>query len=212
VESVELKTYLVERTVPLTHLVPSPYKGELEGRCAFCFCETSKGFPLKKSVSEAFTDYSELHGSQVVCPHCYYFLKEPKFRKSCWAISQNTAVFLKKSEVVKYIEGPPQPPYAVYVTKTFKKHGWIRMMFRGVNYSRERIVVGYDTELVWFPRTWFLEVLELVRTAVAKGVSKKRLYSRTLTPRDLEKIGLDLYESLKSIWGGLDYELAVYLA
>jgi len=212
VGSIKLKTYLVEHAAPLTHLIPSPHKGGLKGKCAFCFCETEQGFSLEESVSKAFTDFSELHGSQVVCPHCYYFLKEPKFRRSCWVIYNNTVVFLKKNEVVKYIEDPPEPPYAIYVTKTFKKHGWIRMMYRGVNYSRESMVVGFDTELVWFNRSQFLELLSLVRSAVEKRVSKQRLLSWSLSAKDLEKMGADLFKELRDRRGGLDYELAVYLA
>ena len=206
-----LKKY-VSHCIPLTHLLEPEKRGRLHGRCAFCFHETREGFPLKKSVSQAFTDYSELHASNVVCPYCYMFLKDPRFRRSSWVIAPKNIVFLKREEVAKYIADPPDPPYAIYVTRSFKKHGWIKMMYRGVNYSKEFMAVGFDADLVFFKRRDFLELLDHIQAAVKRGVSKKRLLAKAFTPSDLEKLGPEEYRYLVSKWGGLDYELAVYLS
>ena len=183
---------------PLTHFVKPDKLGKYKGKCIFCYQFTEHGFSIDE-IPNTFTDWDKVltSSSNVVCEYCFNFLKNENFRRRNWIIYNNQVHFLRsKKEVLRFIEYPPNPPFAIYVIKQGKKHGWIQMMYKGVNYSKEVITVGFEDELITFNRLEFLELIKLLQEARKKGVKKDEL--RTLNINVIRKVGFELFERLRS--------------
>jgi len=198
---------------PLTHLIKPEKLGNLKGRCIFCYQFTQHGFSIDE-IPDTFTDWDKVltSSSNVVCEYCFMFLKNPDFRRRSWIIYNNQIHFLKsRKEVLKFIQDPPNPPFAIYVIKQGKKHGWIQMMYKGVNYSREVLTIGFEDELITFNRLDFIQLIKLLQEVRRKEVKKEDL--KNLNIHVLEKIGFELFEKLKSFKERSEnvYEFAITL-
>lgn len=149
---------------PLTHLIKPSALGSVHGRCIFCYQLTDHGFDVRE-IPDTFVDYDKAQRSDVnvICEHCYTFLTSPAFRRRSWIIYGGDVHFISsRKDVLKHLESPPEPPYAIYIVKQGKKHGWLNMMFRGVNYSRDVITVGFEDELVTIVRDEFLRLVSFL--------------------------------------------------
>ena len=194
---------------PLTHLVKPSKFGNRKGKCIFCYQYTEHGFSLSE-IPNTFTDWDKtlLSEYNVVCEYCYNFLKDERFRRKSWIIFNNEIHFLSsRKEILKFIENPPTPPYAIYVIKQGKKHGWLNMMFKGVNYSRDIITIGFEDEIITINREQFLQLIQFLKRLRRKGLKKDEI--RNPTPKTLMKITFEEYEKLRQVIGRNDFELAL---
>jgi hypothetical protein len=115
---------------------------------------------------------------------------------------------------------PPDPPFVVYLTRTWKKTGWQALMRLngGVGVSRERFPVGMDYDPVLVDRTKLISHLEDVDLLRSHKVTKEELshgYLRATSIGRLLDAGQDVPKwsallakrSLDPMWS-----LAVYVA
>jgi len=146
--------------------------GDTFGRCVVCGRET-KGF--KASFPETFTAYPLLEGGSIVCGRCWSMLKNGDLRRRSWlaCIEGNKPAvrFLSRQEALQVLLEPPQPPFAVYLTKTGKKQGFLLLANR-VSTSRDLFYVALDDQLLLVDRKKLQRYVELARRAVEAGLRK----------------------------------------
>jgi len=198
---------------PLTHLVEPKKLGFRTGTCIFCYLPTNRGFSVSE-IPETFMDLDKAvrSNSNVICEYCYTFLKDPNFRRKNWVIMNGAVRFIDKDEVLKILEKPPTPPFAIYVIKQGKKHGWISMIYKGVNYSTETVTIGFEGELVTINRLEFLQLVEILQNLRRMSkISKESLLRLDL--QALRTLGEDNYNMLIEFRSKneLSYELAIHL-
>ena len=68
-------------------------------------------------------------------------------------------------------------------------------MYKGVNYSKETITIGWEDELVTFNKLELLNIINLIREVRKRNVKKTEL--KTLNINILLKIDKELYDKIK---------------
>lgn len=161
-----------------------------------------------------------------------------RFRSNMWAASKEGMVLLKLASSIKeeqlipswwnqsiawdgirtprdVLLSPPEPPFAIYITRTWKKSGWQSMMrLGGVNQSRDCYWAGFDYENILVDRIKFMCLLQFIDDLRARGVSKPELESGQLRTKTLQKLDYDIIimNRLKELAGDPVWSLAVYVA
>ncbi len=197
---------------PLTHMLEPKEHGNAKGTCIVCGTYTEKGFPLKK-LPQTFIDYYRLFHGSVVCPHCWMFLRDQRFRRKPWVLMEREIVFLdSRKKVHDYIASPPSPPYAIYIPLAGKKHGWLDLVHRGVNTSREIITVGTEDYTVTFHRRQYMRLHTLVKELLKRGAKKTWIQHTTINPRLYTIAPRELVDELRQWAGTRLLHLALLLA
>lgn len=119
------------------------------GVCAVCGSEIFEGIPIKKVVSNAFTDWNSLAdiSSPYVCKACAWCIKEPKMRRSQYIATTKHLIYFKREDIEKYLFTPPQQPFVLFVTASYKKHGSFKAK---VNNSTNLFYVQFEDQSVLF--------------------------------------------------------------
>lgn len=111
---------------------------------------------------------------------------------------------------------PPEPPFAIYLTRTWKKPGWQSMVRAngGVSMSRDVYLCGFDYDPVMVDRKLLAEYLAEIDALREKKVSKTELSSGQLGIRSLERIHFDgnVVRRLRDVASDPLWSLAVYVA
>jgi len=171
------------RLLPITHLVEPRERGRARGYCVVCGTYTEEGIPLTR-LPKTFTDWYRLGSGSVVCPHCYTFIKNPDVRRRPWLlVPGELRTMQSRKQVHSVIADPPQPPYAIYIPIAGKKHGWIQIVHRGLNTSREIITVGTEAFTVTFRRKHYLDLHAAVKELLEAGARKSWISSPVPSPR-----------------------------
>ena len=153
--------------------IKSPKPGDQKGFCCVCGKETDVGY--KFSLSENFTGFSYLKFGNLLCPYCYTFMKNQNFRKRCWLVTEKEIVFLKKSECLPHILNPPEIPFAFYITKSFKKQGFLSgLQYVNFNWDRYYILTDF-ADIVFVELEIAKEMDSLIKFLREKKVSKNQL-------------------------------------
>lgn len=100
----------------------------VDGICAVCGREINEGVPIKKVMSNSFTDWNFLADMTTshVCAACTWCIKEPKMRRSQWIATKHRLLFFKREEIERWLLDPPESPFVFFVTASYKKHGSFR--------------------------------------------------------------------------------------
>lgn len=189
----------------------SPPNGEENGTCIFCGSECENGHPAKLKAN--FTGYSYLQSGNLICPACFYLYNEQEYRKHMWVASSDGYRTFKRDEGKNILLHPPNIPFAIYFTRTWKKQGWIAIMEK-VNYDRDRFYVGFDYDVILIDRIKVREYLNLIESLLSKKISKSELATGQLKPRSLEKIDMDvdLFHRIQTLAGENLWQLCVYVS
>jgi len=166
-----------------------PNLGNLSGRCIFCGVYTETGYPAKLKTN--FTGYSYLQAGEVICPFCYELYNNEQYRKNMWFVTEHEFKFFKRAEAKQILLNDLEVPFAIYLTKTWKKQGWIRLMDK-LNYSSDTFFVGFDYDVVLVERKKLNEYFSLLSELLAKKIPKSELATGELKPKSLEKIDMDM--------------------
>lgn len=152
-------------------------EGREEGYCVVCGAYTTRGHRLRRAFSSSFTEYNRLlYWGDVVCPACAAALKTPELRRRSWLATLSELRFLTRTEVYWAVLEPPEPPFALYATRTGKKQGWI-VLGAMVAWSREAYPVSFDGELVWVERRAAHRLHRLLDRLEAAGAKARELLS-----------------------------------
>lgn len=148
-----------------------PVFGSLKGRCVICGFETSKGHPV--DFSDNFTAWALLQEGNCICEYCYELIKNQDYRRKSWIAGSDGIKFLRQEEVLPTMLDPPVP-FAMYITRTGKKQGFLHLVNR-VNYSKDRYFVAFDDELIFVDRRRLEEMVKVAEEARKLGFSKSDL-------------------------------------
>ena len=127
-----------------------------------CGFETERGHDI--DLSDNFTAWNLLQEGNVICEHCYSLLRNQNYRRKSWVADSHGVRFLQRGEILDALLDPPKPPFAIYITKTGKKQGFLHLINRP-NYSRERFFIAFDDSLVFVERGKLREMVEVARRA-----------------------------------------------
>lgn len=104
----------------------TPETGNLIGTCCICKKHTTAGF--KKKFSGNFTCGNYISNGDVICPECYYLVKNSNdYRRTMFILTENELIKFKKKDALNIIFSLPFEPFYIYLTKTYQKIGWIRL-------------------------------------------------------------------------------------
>ena len=123
----------------------TPEQGDLEGDCCICKKHTENGF--KKKFSGNFTCADYISNGDVICPKCYYLVKNSnEYRRTMFLLTEKELIKFKKKEAKEIVLNLPNKPFYIYLTKTWQKIGWIRMneVYNTDNQSEINFLIDYD--------------------------------------------------------------------
>ncbi|QLH52778.1 MAG: hypothetical protein CH6_0093 [Candidatus Kapaibacterium sp.] len=188
--------------------------GSESGYCVLCGTYTKNGHQFKPS--DTFTAYSELQYGNVLCPFCAAFFQDQNFRRKNWILSENGVQFVKREEIAAFLINPNKPlPFAVYITSTGQKQGWLRG-FRRISFSKEKFFIHTDFAGCVF--TEFQELVYLFEIAsklheqkVSKTELKTGEFSMSTYRKGIEKGFANLLDEVKKYVSQPNWEIVVYV-
>ena len=124
-------------------------QGDREGTCCLCGHETVFGF--KKKFGGNFTAGPEVSMGTVICEQCIHLIKmSNELRRSMWLITESAFKKFKKADAKDIVLNLPDEPFFLYLTNTWQKVGWVKMLNQ-INYGSKGLIcccVDYDTHFV----------------------------------------------------------------
>ncbi len=147
------------------------------GRCVICGRSVTNG--LEAQFSDTFTAWQHLQSFSdgVLCPPCHTMLADPQWRRSHWLLSPHEGVrWLQRSDIAQLVRVSPRPPYALYTTASFKKHGWI-VLQQHVNLDTSVLRFAWDEQVFVVRREELLVMLDFAEALLARGWGRRELAS-----------------------------------
>jgi len=194
----ELKKYLLRAS----EFFEPTGGGSVAGKCIICGFPTDRGHSI--DLSGNFTAWNLLQEGNCICEFCYTLLKNQDYRRKSWIASLNGVEFLKREDIPPIMLDPPTP-FAMYVTKTGKKQGFLHLINR-VNYSKDRYFIAFDDELIFVERDKLEEMVKLAQHARDLGFSKSDLIS----PSTKRWEHREICEKILEFSGGPVWQVVVY--
>ncbi|MGV9198093.1 MAG: hypothetical protein ACOC4M_04575 [Promethearchaeia archaeon] len=118
----------------------------IDGTCVVCGRETEIGREIDYSAN--FTKWNLLNAGDCICPHCYELTRNQDYRRSMWIAARDGITKFKKKDMLTHILNPPAPPFAMYLTRTWQKQGFFKLISNGLNYSRENYTTALDMQVI----------------------------------------------------------------
>jgi len=186
--------------------------GEIEGDCCLCGTHTTKGF--QKKFGANFTAASEISQGNVICPSCKPLTTlSNELRRSMWLVTPNEYKRFKKDEAKEILLNLPDEPFYLYLTNTWQKVGWIKLLQKQ-NKNKEGLIcccMDYDTYFITlneirelFELVEELRELKIPKTELESGELSMHHYRKLETPRETS-------QRLKCYAGNPIWKLCVYL-
>lgn len=223
----------------------SPPKGELSGQCIFCGRYSEEGHPAKMSPEftnapqlsggEVICPFcyhmqtAEIPGAKQSAGKLYRanmwlasiegmaVIRFPK-KENAKTTPRDLSEIFTLGEVTPRaaVTTPPEPPFAIYLTRTWKKSGWQPLIRAngGVATSRDSFVCGFDYDPVHVNRHQLCIFLEDIDALREQKLSKTEIASGKVGIRSLDRIGYDqnIVRLLKLRATDPLWSLAVYVA
>lgn len=189
----------------------TPDQGDLTGSCILCGLETVHGH--KAELKDTFTAYDLIQGGSCICPECWHVYNEQMYRKKAWVVTPLTFLEVKRDGAKELLLNPPEPPFVIYLTQTWKKQGWLNLINR-VQESRTNYVIGLDYDLIEVNTTKLEEYCTLISELLEKKIMKTELHTGQLKAKSYEKLGYDmeLIEKIKTLVGNPLWNLAIFVS
>lgn len=189
-----------------------PDKGNESGTCVFCGRETEQGHP-KKIISDNFTAWDRLSGGNVVCPECNYVYSSPTYRKKAWVVTDSKFSEIKRENAKELLLNPPEPPFVIYLTQTWKVQGFVNLINR-VQGSRTKYTIGLDYKLIDVNTEQLKEYCDIINDILEKKITKTELSTGNFKAKSYEKLGYDmeLIEKIKVLAGNPLWDLAIFVS
>lgn len=189
--------------------------GNNPGRCVVCGRNTQYGYPVE--FSDSFMNANLLQVGEVLCEFCNTAVHMKSLRTSMWMVTPEQMRFFKRDEAKNIICNPPEPPFAIYITESYKKTGWQAMTARSaIAESRDVFPVGFDYNIVIIHRQDFQKYLDTIRQLLDMQISKNELRSGRLRISTIKRHGIewarDVTQYLSSRVDNPIWNLAVYIS
>lgn len=170
------------------------------------------GYP-KKVISDNFTAWDRLGGGEVVCPECYHVYTDPTYRKRAWVVTSTTFDEVKRENAKALLLNPPDPPFVIYLTQTWKVQGFVNLINR-VQQSTTNYTIGLDYKLIEVNTSNLAEYCNIISEILEKKVTKTELQTGQFKAKSYEKLGYDmeLIEKIKQLAGNPLWDLAIFVS
>lgn len=181
-------------------------------RCHICGLPTDGGIPVAEVIKEGFTALDVLRdpSSPIVCPACAWTKAQRESRTKHYVVTEHEWRFLTRDEIGQAVLHPPEPPFALVVQESYKKHTWLQAQ---VNYSTDRFYVSLEETPILVDRIEFARLLEAAQQLYNLGFGKEEIRTGHYFLPRLEKVGLEtwapLEEQVKPHRGSMHLELAI---
>jgi len=191
----------------VSELFPITKTGNIIGNCVVCGDTTNHGMNI--DFSENFTAANILQAGDCICPHCYEFARNQKYRKNSWLANKDGVRFIKRNEILQILQKPPEPPFCIYITTTGKKQSYLQLI-RKLSYSKTKYFIGFDDDVIYVDEnpTPLIEFATSLRT---KKISKKELLSAKIHPYNYAKLTLSELDMLNTLALNRLWRLIVYV-
>jgi len=178
----------------------------------FCGCDTEHGHS-NTLISNNFTAGDRLGGGDVVCPECLYVYNEPTYRKRAWVVTESTFSEVKRENAKELLLNPPEPPFVIYLTQSWKKQGFVNLINR-VQESQTDYTIGLDYELIEVNTKKLEKYCTLISDILDKKITKTELSTGNFKAKSYEKLGYDieLIEKIKTLVGNPLWNLAIFVS
>ena len=189
----------------------TPEQGNLTGSCILCGLETAHGH--KAELKDTFTAYDLIQGGSCICPECWHVYNEQMYRKKAWVVTPSTFVEVKREGAKELLLNPPEPPFVIYLTQTWKKQGWLNLINR-VQESRTNYTIGLDYDLIEVNTQKLEEYCTLIAELLEKKIMKTELQTGQFKAKSYEKLGysMKLIEKIKTLVGNPLWNLAIFVS
>ena len=196
----------------------TPEQGDLEGDCCICKKHTENGF--KKKFSGNFTCADYISNGDVICPKCYYLVKNSnEYRRTMFLLTEKELIKFKKKEAKGMVKNLPNEPFYIYLTKTWQKIGWIRMneVYNTDNQSEINFLIDYDivrtnTADLYDMMDFIKQLRDLkIPKAVLETGNLEMHHYRKLTAKFGNQAARKILNKVKMNANGPVWDLALYL-
>ena len=196
----------------------TPEQGDLEGDCCICKKHTDNGF--KKKFSGNFTCADYISNGDVICPKCYYLVKNSnEYRRTMFLLTEKELIKFKKKEAKDMVKNLPNEPFYIYLTKTWQKIGWIRMneVYNTDNQSEINFLIDYDivrtnTADLYDMMDFIKQLRDLkIPKAVLETGNLEMHHYRKLTAKFGNQAARKILNKVKMNANGPVWDLALYL-
>jgi CRISPR type IV-associated protein Csf1 len=149
-----------------------PTEGNKSGTCIVCGTTTDKGNKIDFSAN--FTAWSLLQHGDCICEYCYTLCRTQDYRRKSWVANKEDIKFLQRSEILQTILNPPNPPFAIYITKTGKKQGFLHLINKPA-FGKDRFFIAFDDKLIFIERKLLKELTAIAKKARELKFTKTEL-------------------------------------
>ncbi len=158
--------------------------------CVFCGVElTSNAKAIQFPTT--FTAYQLLQAGNKACPQCAKMFSEPEYRRNCWILKDGKLKVIEHP--LEFLLNLPEPPFLFYLTKTKRKHGWIRAVQNPV-LGTKRFILVVDEDKIYFDAKVYAELYGFCKNLFARRISKAIMLGGMPKPSELQKNGLSWQE------------------
>jgi CRISPR type IV-associated protein Csf1 len=126
-----------------------------------------------------------------------------------WIATKDGITKFKKDDMLGYILNPPEPPFGMYLTRTWQKQGFFKLIDK-VNHSQENYFTALDMQVIRVSLSEAKEMAELGEKLREKGLNKKELRTGDILPYHYKNININLIEQLKEYANQKLWRLIVY--
>jgi len=145
-----------------------------EQHCGFCG-RVAPAQKAWKALKNTFTNGDELH-SEFICDACVFCLNDKRTRSS-FVATRGEFRRLLRSEIWPTLLEPPEPPFALYLTVSGKKHGLFRQRLAT---SRDSYQVVAEELVGHFDRRssarWMRHLIDLTHAGVRRATLETGKY------------------------------------
>lgn len=161
--------------------------------CVFC---GSSNATKTVEFPQTFTAYQLLQAGNKACPQCTEMFTNPKYRRNCWMLQNGKLTVIEKPLEFLLTISATKTPFILYLTKSKRKHGWIRAVQNPV-LSAHRFILIVDEDKIYFDDRVYVELYAFCKNLFARRIPKTVMLGGMPKPSDLRKNGLTWKEAFK---------------
>lgn len=178
--------------------------------CVFCGREVSNVDSVTPNIRDTFTAYHILSHGEHACRRCNTMYEDSKYRRSNWWVKYGGYHRLETEERLSFLDRPPSPPFLLYFTRNYRKHGWILSVQNPV-LDTDNFYLVIDQDKVWFEREKYEELRSFSKELLDQGIPKKWVKGGCPPPSVLRKykLKIETVRRLKKLKGNRLWEVCV---
>lgn len=190
-------------------------KGILQTTCVCCGENTDAGFTF--SFSDNFVGFNRFYYGEGICPICFAFFQDQKYRRSSFIATKESVEFIKNIDFLEKLKTLPEPPFFIYITHTFQKQGWIGDLNK-ISYSKENFYISTDffENAIKVNYNEIIKRIEIVKNLLEKKISKAEITTTEFNSKTYQKAKnenfLDLLKEVKKYKREPLWEVVCYVS